>query len=58
MVNIPQRLKNCLKMFTQWGGLAGVVSYLIEGEIWNALFTAVIFGVLVVLVDKYFSKMP
>lgn len=58
MNRITNQAKNCLKMFVEWGGLAGAVFYLIEGEILNALFTAVIFGVFVVVVEKYFNKIP
>jgi uncharacterized membrane protein YjjP (DUF1212 family) len=58
MFNITQATRDCLKKFVEWGGLAGAVFYLIEGEILNALLSAVIFGVIVVFVEKYFNKIP
>ena len=55
---IPDKLRTCLKSFVEWGGFAGVVCYLIEGQIIKALVIALLFGLLIVLWEKYFNKFP
>ncbi len=56
MLIIPDKARNCFKNFTEWGGLAGVVCYLINGEIVNALIITIIFGVLAICFEKYFNN--
>ena len=58
MLIIPDVVRNCFKNFTEWGGLAGVVCYLINGELTNALVITLIFGVLAICFEKYFNKLP
>jgi hypothetical protein len=55
---ISNQAKNCLKNFTEWGGAAGLVSYLIDGEIVNALLITLVFGVLVICFEKYSNRLP
>jgi len=56
---LSEKARNCFKNFTEWGGLAGSVCYLINGEIANALIITVIFGVLAICFEKYFnSRLP
>lgn len=58
MWNLPQKCKNCLKKFTEWGATAGFVCYLIEGELANAMLVSLIFGLLVIIVEYYSAKYP
>ena len=55
---IPKKAKDCLKKFVEWGGLVAVIVYLANLQVIEAVIFAVGFGILVVLLEKYFSKMP
>jgi hypothetical protein len=58
MIILSNRARNCLKKFVEWGGFAGVVFYLIEGKIFSALLSALIFGIIVVFVEILFNEIP
>jgi uncharacterized membrane protein YjjP (DUF1212 family) len=58
MNNLSQKARKCAIKFVEWGGLAGLVSYLLEGELLKAVLVSVIFGVVVVVVEYYFRRFP
>lgn len=53
---VPQKFANPLRKFTEWGGLAGFVAYLLQGEVLNALVIAFIIGLAAVLDNHYSIK--
>lgn len=57
MFKIPHQAKICLKKFVEWGGAISVIVFLTNGQIAEAVVVAVGFGILVVIFEKYFSKM-
>ena len=54
---LTENVKNCVKNFTEWGGLAGFICYLINYEITNAVIIALVFGILAVCFEVYSSKL-
>jgi len=55
---ILRKVVNSCKIFTEWGGLAGFVCYLIDGEIVKALIVALVLGVLAICYETFFKKLP
>jgi hypothetical protein len=53
MNNLSQKAKNCLTLFITSGCVAVFIAFLVDGEIWKALLTVILFGVLVICAEKY-----
>ena len=58
MFIIAKKAKNCLKKFVEWGGVASVVVLVACGQATEAFIVAIVFGVLVVILDEYFTNLP
>jgi len=57
-MSILKKAVNSFKNFVEWGGLAGGVCYLIDGEVVKALVISLVFGVLAICSEKHFNKLP
>lgn len=56
MKMLPHRVNKCSKNFVEWGGAISVIIFLVNGQIIEAIATSVVFGSLVVIIEKYFNK--
>jgi hypothetical protein len=58
MISISKKAKNCLKKVVEWGGVASVVVLFACEQTAEAFIVAIVFGVLVVILDEYFTNLP